>query len=284
MLWFSVTVIVFAHREPVKSSLARLVLAPWLFVILIVTASFTASLTSMLTVSKLQPSVVNVETLQKINAVVACNGNSFIVKYLTDVLKFKDENIRRINSIADYPAEFENKNIAAAFFIAPHAKVFLETHCKGFIRAGPTTKLGGLGYVFPKGSSLAIDMSEAILKVIESGEIEKLEKNMLSTSSCSSTNGNIQDGDTGLGPDPFFGLFYISGTIALLAVLIVFIRLAKKQLLRLGWMLATLMHRKIWRWAVRVLCSTFQIRRRRRISVPEITNVAGQIFTSCTKA
>jgi len=124
------------------------VLAPWLFVILIATSTFTASLTSMMTVSQLEPSVLDIKSLLKRNSPVGCNGNSFIVKYLTEVQKFKPENIRRINSINDYPSAFQNKDIEAAFFIAPHAKVFMAKYsCRGFIKAGNTFRLGGLGFV-----------------------------------------------------------------------------------------------------------------------------------------
>ena len=132
--------------EPIKSNLARFVLAPYLLVILIVTASFTASLSSMLTVSQLQPSVVDVESLQRANGAVGCNGNSFIIRYLVS-LGFKLENIRTIDSIYDYPDAFERGAIAAAFFVVPHAKVFLAKYCKGYTMTGPTFKLGGFGFV-----------------------------------------------------------------------------------------------------------------------------------------
>lgn len=128
--------------------MARIVLAPWLFIILIVTTSFTASLTSMMTIRQLEPSVLDIETLKRTNAPVGCNGNSFIVQYLTEVLKFKHKNIRRIDSISDYPTAFKNRDIEAAFFVAPHAKVFLAKYsCTGYIKAGNTFKLGGFGFV-----------------------------------------------------------------------------------------------------------------------------------------
>ena len=92
--------------------------------------------------------MLDIQTLQKRNAYVGCDGNSFIVRYLIDVLKFKPENIRRINSISDYPAAFRNNDIEAAFFVAPHAKVFLAKYsCEGFIKAGNTFRLGGFGFV-----------------------------------------------------------------------------------------------------------------------------------------
>jgi len=116
-------------------------------VILIVVASFTASLSSAMTVSRLEPSVLDIETLQRTNAPVGCNGNSFIVRYLINVLLFKPENIKKINSIHDYPEAFETGYVKAAFFVEPHARVFLGKYCKGYTKAGPTLKLGGFGFV-----------------------------------------------------------------------------------------------------------------------------------------
>jgi hypothetical protein len=50
--------------------------------------------------------------------------------------------------MSDYPAAFENKEIEAAFFVAPHAKVFLAMYsCKGFIKGNNTFRLGGFGFV-----------------------------------------------------------------------------------------------------------------------------------------
>ncbi|XP_027939710.1 glutamate receptor 3.2-like isoform X1 [Vigna unguiculata] len=227
ILWFSVTTLFFIHREPVNSSLARVVLAPWLFAILIVTQSFTASLSSMMTVSHLEPAVPDIQTLLKTNAIIGCNKNTFLVHYLVDELKFQPQNIRVFDSIHDFPRAFENKEIVASFTIAPHADVFLATYCKGYIKAGPTLKLGGLGFAFPKGSSLAIDISRATLKAIESGEVQKLEEKMLSTTNCGSTNNNIQNEQ--LGPQPFFGLFGICGTIAVIGLLATIVHFVKRK-------------------------------------------------------
>ncbi|CAJ1784294.1 unnamed protein product [Sphenostylis stenocarpa] len=224
-----------ATGEPIRSPLARTVLAPWLFVILIATSTFTASLTSMMTVSQIEPSVLDIQTLQKRNSPVGCNGNSFIVKYLIEVQNFKPENIRKINSIDDYPDAFQNKDIEAAFFIVPHAKVFLAKYsCRGLIKAGNTFRLGGLGFVglspliltillqvFPKGSTLATDISEALLKVIESGETKQLEEDMLrvgGNTSCSPLESKAKDSSS-TGVQPFRGLFYICSIVAILALL-----------------------------------------------------------------
>jgi hypothetical protein len=115
--------------------------------ILIVSASFTAGLTSRMTVSQFKPSVLDIETLQRTNAPVGCNGNSFILRYLISVLNFKPENVKGVHSINDYPQAFERGDIQAAFFVGPHAKVFLAKYCKGYTATGPTFNLGGLGFV-----------------------------------------------------------------------------------------------------------------------------------------
>ncbi|KAI9120817.1 hypothetical protein K1719_007850 [Acacia pycnantha] len=175
----------------------------------------------MMTISQLEPSVLDIQTLQRTNAPVGCNENSSIVRYLIDMLKFKPKNIRKIDSISDYPTAFKNRDIEAAFFVAPHAKVFLAKYsCAGFVKAGDTFNLGGFGFAFPKDSSkLASDISEAVLNVIEDGETRKLEDDMMiSTVSCSTSYDKNQE-DRSLGIQPFHGLFYISAIVAVLAVL-----------------------------------------------------------------
>ncbi|KAH1150210.1 hypothetical protein AAZX31_16G058100 [Glycine max] len=282
MLWFLVTVIFYAHREPIRSPLARTVLAPWLFVILIATSTFTASLTSMMTVSQLEPSVLDIKSLLKRNSPVGCNGNSFIVKYLTEVQKFKPENIRRINSINDYPSAFQNKDIEAAFFIAPHAKVFMAKYsCRGFIKAGNTFRLGGLGFVFPKGSTLATDISEALLRVLESGEIEQLEKDMLTiegNASCSPLESKAKDGSP-TGFQPFLGLFCICSIVAVLALLYNMICLLMSNVLTFtSYIHLTLTQlRRIWRWTTRYFArssSRFQSGSLRSVSTATVTRNA----------
>ncbi|XVE70081.1 hypothetical protein DITRI_Ditri10aG0043200 [Diplodiscus trichospermus] len=229
VLWFSITIIFFAQGEPLRSNLSRLVLATWLFAILIISASFTASLASMLTISRLQPSVSDIATLLRTNAPVGCNGKSFIVRYLINVVGFKQKNIRKINSIDDYPDVFEKGVIQAAFFVVPHAQVFLAKYCKGYTMTGPTFKLGGFGFVFPKGSRLAYDFSEAILKATESGEMPRLDDYLLSSyNSCSPSTAMSYDSSS-LGPRPFAGLFLISGGVSGFAFLVAAMRLARRH-------------------------------------------------------
>ncbi|GAA0159185.1 transmembrane signal receptor [Lithospermum erythrorhizon] len=262
MLWFSVTILAFAHRESIKNNLSRVLLSVWLFVVLVVAACFTAALTTMMAVPKLEPSVVDINYLQKTNAAVGCNVNSFIIGYLINVLQFKPENIRQIGSIHDYPKAFANGDISAAFFVVPHANVFLADQCRGYTKAGRVYKLGGFGFAFPKGSPLVNDISEAILKLAQSGKINQL-LDIILTSDCL----NESDID-GLTTRPFIYLFFVTGFLAMFLLLITIARLLQTHYWR---------NRRIFPWASLVLIecvSRFGLKFFREPFIVTRTNIA----------
>ncbi|CAA0811892.1 Unknown protein [Striga hermonthica] len=218
VLWLSVTIISFSQQEDIKNIGSRLVMAAWKCVIFVVAASFTAVLSTMMTVPRLQPSIREIDYLLETNSGVGVNANSFIDRYLINVLNFKPENVKPINSISDYPIAFKSGQIKAAFFVAPHAKVFLAKYCKGYIRSGPSHTLGGFGFVFPKGSPLEADISEAILKVTQSGKVHRLEQEMLQLCNCTSSTSGQEEDDLTLGVGPFSDMFWVLFGTMLLAL------------------------------------------------------------------
>ena len=121
----------------------------WLFASLVITTSYTANLTSMLTVQRLEPTVVDVESLKSTNAIVGCSGRSFVANYLVKVIGIKQRNIKNITSADEYPRALRSGEIAAAFIEAPYAKLFLAQNCKGFVASGKTYRIGGFGFVSP---------------------------------------------------------------------------------------------------------------------------------------
>lgn len=73
--------------EKVKSNFTKFVVVMWLFVVLILSSSYTASLSSMLTTPKLEPKVRDIDWLRNTNAVVGCDEDSFVKDYLRNILK-----------------------------------------------------------------------------------------------------------------------------------------------------------------------------------------------------
>ena len=116
--------------------------------------------------------------------------------------------------------------------------------------------------VFPKGSLLAIDISEAVLKVTGSGQVEQLEKAMLSSVRCSSSPDLEGDADS-IGPEPFSALFEICGGIAVFALIFLVFHVAVKKLSNLSSTQAIFVNILFWRWTYRYLSQSSRRGRRR---------------------
>ncbi|WOG88184.1 hypothetical protein DCAR_0207418 [Daucus carota subsp. sativus] len=224
-LWFTFSTMFFAHREKVYSNFTKMVVVVWLFVVLVLTSSYTASLSSMLTVERLEPRVKDIDTIKKTNATVGCDGDSFVKDYLRKVLGL--EHIKTIGNQTDYPYEFDGGNIAASFLELPYQKVFMEEYCNQYTTVGPTYRFGGLGFAFQKGSPIARDASEAILTISENGVLKSLERKWFPSSKNCSASTNMDS----LTIESFWGIYLISGVTSTVC-LIIFI--AKVIVLRLN--------------------------------------------------
>ncbi|CAL5345099.1 unnamed protein product [Camellia sinensis] len=202
VLWFTFSSLFLVHKEKIQSNYTRVVVVVWLFVVLILTQSFTANLTSMLTISRLRP-IINPTNK------VGCDANAFMCTYVQDVLKYKSENVKLIRDQDEYLTAFKNGSISAAFFEIPYAKVFTNNYCMKYTVIGSTYRFGGFGFVFQEGSSIADDVSEAILKLSQNGTLKRLEEMWLTPSSECLDSQNTKNVDS-LGLESFWGLFLFS--------------------------------------------------------------------------
>ncbi|KAJ0744352.1 putative solute-binding protein family 3/ domain of MltF [Helianthus annuus] len=147
IIWLAFMTLFTLRGDKLHSNLSRMVVVVWLFVALIITQSYTASFTSMLTAQWLEPTITSVEVLRNMNATVGyCNG-SLVHHYLKDVLGFNSFKVKSYNSTHRYAEALNSGEIAAIFLEVPAAKVFLAQYCKSFIRTGETFKVGGYGFV-----------------------------------------------------------------------------------------------------------------------------------------
>ncbi|KAH0854534.1 hypothetical protein HID58_063734, partial [Brassica napus] len=122
---FSFSTMVFAHREKVVSNLARFVVVVWCFVVLVLTQSYTASLTSFLTVQSLLPTATNVEDLIRSGESVGYQQGGFVKDILLG-LKFFESQLKPFGSAEecdDLLSKGTSKGgIAAAFDDVPYLK------------------------------------------------------------------------------------------------------------------------------------------------------------------
>lgn len=132
--------------EKIYSNFTRVVVIEWLFVVLILSSSYTANLSSMLTIKRLQPNVTDIEMLKRTEAKVGSDKDTFVRNYMQRVIGFNDSNIMEIGPLYDV-VEFKNKRISAAFLELPYAKVFMNQNCKGYTQTAPTYRFGGFSFV-----------------------------------------------------------------------------------------------------------------------------------------
>ncbi|XP_068321880.1 glutamate receptor 2.7-like [Pyrus communis] len=213
--WFTFSSLFFAHKEKIYSNLTRVVVVVWLFVVLILTSSYTANLTSMLTVQRLKPNATYIDTDSK----VGCDGDSFVIEYLQNVLGFK--NIIKVKSEYGYPNEFKNKTIEAAFLELPYAEVFMNEYCEGYTATAPTYRFGGLSFIFQRGSPIARDFTKVILELLENGEVKKLQNEWLTPKKECPRNTTSNEPES-LTLNSFTGLYVISAATSTLCFLLSF--------------------------------------------------------------
>ncbi|CAN4100036.1 unnamed protein product [Withania somnifera] len=226
IFWFSFSTLVFAHREKVTSNLTRFVLIVWVFVVLVLTSSYTASLTSMLTVQQLQPTITDLNDLIKNGEYVGYQEGSFV----KDVLKrmnFDSSKLRSYRTLEEYNDALSrgsiNGGVGAIVDELPYLRLFLNKYCRKYIMVGPMYKAAGFGFAFPKGSPFVPDVSRAVLKVVEGEFMNKIiQKWFGNETNCPQQDGMAITSDS-LTLDSFKGLFLIAGVSAGSALLLFFL-------------------------------------------------------------
>ncbi|CAN0860368.1 Glutamate receptor 2.7 [Linum grandiflorum] len=213
--WFSFSTMVFAHREKVVSNLTRTVMIIWCFVVLILTQSYTASLTSLLTVQQLQPTITNIDDLSKWMP-VGFQESTFLQDLLTQQ---GYHNTVPFNSTEQCNSLFSQGKIVAALDELSYVKLFLAKHCSNYTMIDLPFKTEGFAFVFPKGSPLVDDISRAVLNVTEGDEMSKLQRKWFDFKGrCPDLGASVSSGSDKLGLNSFWSLFVIAGVAALSAL------------------------------------------------------------------
>lgn len=128
------------------SNLARFVVVVWCFVVLVLIQSYTANLTSYLTVQRFQPEVTNWKTLKKNNESVGFQRGAFVLELLKSQ-GFHESQLKSFGSAEECDELFSNGTIAAAFDEVAYLKVILSENCSKYAMVEPSFKTAGFGFV-----------------------------------------------------------------------------------------------------------------------------------------
>ncbi|KAK1281437.1 Glutamate receptor 3.4 [Acorus gramineus] len=225
IFWFSFSTMFFAHKEDTGSTLGRFVLLIWLFVVLIINSSYTASLTSILTVQQLSAGIEGLDSLIASSDPIGYQEGSFARNYLLEELNIAASRLVSLRTPIDYERALrlgpKGGGVAAIVDELPYIQLFLANHCK-FKVVGPEFTKSGWGFAFQRDSPLAIDMSTALLGLSENGDLQRIHDKWLNGQDCSTQDNQIDSNQLSL--SSFWGLFLICGISCLLALLIFFLR------------------------------------------------------------
>ncbi|KAL4572626.1 hypothetical protein LXL04_019406 [Taraxacum kok-saghyz] len=162
-----------------------------------------------------------IDSLKSSKDRIGYQDNSFVKNYLVDEIGISEDRLFPLVLPEDYEKALndgpENGGVVAIVDERPYIELFLSTRCQ-FSIVGQDFTRNGWGFAFQRDSPLAIDMSNAILKLSETGELQNIHKKWLKESACSSQGaGSSMDR---LELRRFKGLFLIIGLACFLALFV----------------------------------------------------------------
>ncbi|ESQ41073.1 hypothetical protein EUTSA_v10016027mg, partial [Eutrema salsugineum] len=205
--------------KPFTKELWLLTAASFLFIGIM---SYTATLTSMLTVQELRPTVRHMDDLNKSGVSIGYHYGSFTFERLKQ-MGFNESRLKPYDSPQEMHELFLNKSsngrIGAAFDEVPYVKLFMAKYCKEYSIIEPTFKADGFGFAFRLGSPLVSDISRQILNITEGGSMKAMENYwLLGEKECQAST--TSDSPLQLDHHSFHALFLIVFVVSMLLLLL----------------------------------------------------------------
>ncbi|KAL2461617.1 Glutamate receptor 2.2 [Abeliophyllum distichum] len=204
----------FFPGQGIEGTLICLILVAWAFVASLLISTYTASLSSRLTLQRLQPAVTDLKELIKSGDYVGCQQGSFLVDFLKGI-GFEESKIRTYKSTRDCDEALSkggrSEGISAYFDVMPHIRILLFEFCGKYMILGPTYRTDGFAFVFPKSSPIVADVSRAIIELTENGRILEIAQLKSSNPACVGPVSSITPNSVTL--QSFQVLFAITGCV-----------------------------------------------------------------------
>ncbi|CAH1447101.1 unnamed protein product [Lactuca virosa] len=218
-LWFAFSTLVYAHREKLQSNLSRFVVTVWVFVVLVLTSSYTATLSSLLTVQQIgmKEMSIGLQGLSPLGIVY-------------NKLNVVDGWSEKLYAPEDYAKALTTGRFDAIVSEILYIKSLLAMYSGAdfsLIATAPTTN--GFGFAFQKGSPLAREMSTQIAKMREDGTLKALEDKWLKRESAMMSKDFSSPSPKILNFYGLRGLFFISGVSMAFALLFSIIDLVREK-------------------------------------------------------
>ncbi|KAF8053267.1 hypothetical protein N665_1437s0003 [Sinapis alba] len=171
MLWFGFSTIVFAHREKLEKMSSRFLVIVWLFVVLILTSSYSANLTSTKTISRIQ-----------------LNHQAVFASTTLNNMK-----LGSINAVEAYAQGLRDGTLSHIINEIPYLNLLLGYYPDAFVMTDRETSTNGFGFMFQRGSGLATNVSREIAKLRSLGTLKDMEKRWFQKLDSLNVRSNAED-------------------------------------------------------------------------------------------
>ncbi|XP_071726084.1 glutamate receptor 3.7-like [Rutidosis leptorrhynchoides] len=219
---FSFSTLFKRNQEDTISPLGRMVMVVWLFLLMVITSSYTASLTSILTVQQLSSPITGIDSLVASHLPIGYQLGSFAHTYLEESLYIPRSRLIPLGSANKYDEALRlgphNGGVAAIVDELPYIELFLSDHPDFGIVGQPFTR-SGWGFAFKRDSPLATTLSLSILQLAENGKLQEIHDKWFCEKGCSTAVGRNSEPNQ-LQMSSFWGLYIICGVFSLTALVI----------------------------------------------------------------
>lgn len=219
---FSFSTLFKRNQEDTVSPLGRMVMVVWLFLLMVITSSYTASLTSILTVEQLSSPITGIDSLVASHQPIGYQVGSFAHTYLAESLYIPRSRLVPLGSPKEYDKALRlgphHGGVAAIVDELPYIELFLSEYADFGIVGQPFTR-SGWGFAFKRDSPLATTLSLAIMELSENGKLQEIHDNWFCKKGCSSGVGGDSEPNQ-LQMSSFFGLYIICGVFSLTALVL----------------------------------------------------------------
>ncbi|KAM7515397.1 hypothetical protein LguiA_004980 [Lonicera macranthoides] len=166
------------NRQDTVSTLGRLVMMLWLFVVLIINSSYTASLSSILTTQQLTSHIGGIDNLKSSSYPIGVQDGSFAYDYLNQDLNIPQYRLKILKNQEDYVEALrrgpQDDGVAVIVDELPYVEMLLSSNNCEYRTVGQAFKKISWGFAFQRDSHLVVDLSTAILQLSENGSLRKI--------------------------------------------------------------------------------------------------------------
>ncbi|KAI9073011.1 hypothetical protein K1719_045044 [Acacia pycnantha] len=226
MCMFSFSTLFKTNQENTVSTLSRMVMIVWLFLLMVITASYTANLTSILTVEQLSSPITGIDSLIATNWPIGYQVGSFAFNYLRQNFNVPKSRLVALGNPEEYARALQlgpsRGGVAAIVDELPYIELFLSTQTD-FGIIGQQFSKSSWGFAFQRESPLAFDMSTAILKLSEDGELRRIRERWFCKMGCPEERKSDSEPNR-LHLTSFWGLYLTCGVVTLASFLVFLLR------------------------------------------------------------